>query len=265
MRLALVTLVITACFITGCGEDDSTTATDTGGGTADTEQVVDDGCSPDHPTRLANNGLEGFFRACATARLDSVVVTNTSSATLTVQAANAYGAPQLVADALQSPSSVKELLVRQAVQGQCHVASTGPCRVPPSGRLLARGDAPVSVRIDIDPVQTGVATGAAAAGGYAESKFGPRAIRFRNGALACAKSVSDYASPNEYIEDWVRDAFALGSCKGLVDDIDRAVRQLPAPAADDATRALSAAGRYTKNLRQDFYGLGAARIAAQIR
>jgi hypothetical protein len=258
--MALVLLVFA---LVACEGDDP----DPPGGVPGTSApVADDGCTSDRPERLVNNGLEGFFRACATAALDSVAIANTSSAVLLVRAANANQPPQMTTDAFDQPASFKDAVVRDAVAGQCHLTSTGgPCRVPPGSRLLADGAAPVAVRVDIDPVQTGVATGAGVAAGYAESRLTTRAGRFKAGAVACAQSVRDFATPNEYIEDWVKRAFALGSCRGLVNEIDATLRTPSAPPADDAARALSAAGRYTKNLRRDFYVLSAARVIARLR
>jgi hypothetical protein len=192
-------------------------------------------------------------------------VINPSSTSLTVSAANPSDPPSMIAEAFPQAASFADAAVRGAVPGQCGVSSSGPCNLPPSSRLYAEGTPPVSIDVKIDPETTAVATAAAKGAAYVQSRLQTRAQSLQASVVACAESVKQFMSPDVYIEDAIRDAFGFGVCASLVREVDEALRAPPTPPADETPDVLRAAGRYTKNLRQDFYVFGIARIASRLR
>ncbi len=255
LALAVTTLVFGAC---GGDENADTTAQ------LALPRQPDAGCTQQHPLRWVNNALEGFFRACGTAAADSIVVINTSSASLRVRAADLLDAPTMRAGSGEA-SSFEAVAVRDAVSGQCVLASRGPCVVPPGGQLHADGTAPVGILVDVDPEMTAVATAARAAAGYVQARLTPRPLRFKASVVSCGRSVAALMTPDRYIEDAVRQAFEFESCVSLVRQIDAELRQPPSVPETEVRRALNAAGSFTKNLRHDFYVYRAIRIASFFR
>ncbi len=130
----------------------------------------------------------------------------------------------------------------------------------PGRRLNATGTAPVGISVEINPVMTGIATAASAAGAYAESRLQSRALRFKGSVVACGTSVKDFLSQGEYIEDSIRTAFRLGSCASLYDQVNAELGRAPATPDAEINSAFRRVGRYTKNLREDFYINALARI-----
>jgi hypothetical protein len=209
MRSGVLTVIAAVAFaLPACGNNKSPS-------TAPTSTAAE-GCPESHPLRWRNNVLDGYFHACATPDSTPIVVINTSSTSLRVSAANPNDPSQMREDLFGESSSSKETIVRDAIEGQCVFISGGPCNLPPSGRLFAEGTAPVGIVVGIDPVMTGVATGAAAAEGWVEGRLKPRALAFRQRIENCAKSVKGFVKPGEYVEDAVRNAFEFGSsCPSL--------------------------------------------------
>ena len=272
----LILVVTAALALSGCGPDDNTDGG--GGGSGDTSSGLADGsegtqvdttpdeyCTNDEPHRVPNTGSgAGMFRVCINDDGSSVRLTNTSSMVLIVRGRDLTDPPSMTV--VTSRSSFKAQGVAQAVPSRCENPAEGPCLVIPNANLTAEDTGRVALDVDVDTNGTVVATAAASAAGYVESKLENRAQGYGSAVTACAQSAVDYYKRSALVEDAVRNSFAFaGNCKTLVQKVAQdtgLTTPAPVEAGDDVLRF---AGKYSSNLRRDVSAYEVIHVIARLR
>jgi hypothetical protein len=227
----------------------------------------DDGCTDDHPHRLANQGnVANLIITCANDDGSSLVVKNTTSAlVLVVRPADANNIPYLAVSPSDSPS-FKEEAVNDSVPLKCS-GLPQTCLLTPNSTLTADASAGV-VRLtaDVDKVATATATVANSAAGYAQSKLTLPTEKLLRSISDCASAAGSAAAAHQFDADAVRDSMAqVASCGGLMDEIAREANE-PAPEETEAgKRVLRYAGDYSADLRRDFKVYAAIEVLSRLR
>ena len=224
-----------------------------------------EGCSARYPTRIeATGGRAGLVLFCADATGRGASFTNRSRGFVFRVTTADGAAPASFAVRAPSSQAYADRAVQGVVPNLCLLPSRGPCRLVPGATATISSPGAVRVVYDVDPQSTTAATLANGAASFLPSRSSPGVAKLQ-AIIACAKASQRFVTPDQYVSDSIRDAFAASiSCRSTAHDIAKALGRDTPEAATAADETLRFAGRFAGNAQKDLALFEAVELATHL-